>query len=73
MENNGIVTTWTSRMLDAMGGSLGDTRWVTPVHVGHKSDGLGFSYTGLVSCAFLAVMYPLFQRWIMGHVYDDWT
>ena len=40
---------------------------------GCKLDGLGFSYTGLVNCTFLTVLYLLFQRQIMEHVYDDRT
>ena len=62
----GIVTTWTSRKLDAMSRSHGDRRQVMPICAGCKSDRLGFSYMGMVSCAFLAVSYPLFQRWIQS-------
>ena len=59
-----VVMTWTSRKLDATSRSHGNTRWVMPIHMGCKSDGLGFSYMGLVSCTFLAVLCLLFQRQI---------
>ena len=60
------VMTWTSRELDAMSRLCGDTRQVTPICAGCKSDRLSFSYMGVVSCAFLAVSCLLFQRWIQG-------
>ena len=40
---------------------------------GCKLDRLGFSYIGLVSCAFLTVLCLLFQRRITECVYDDQT
>ena len=35
-----------------------------PIHTECKSHGLGFSYMGMVSCTFLTVLCPLFQRQI---------
>ena len=64
LESDNTVMTWTSVVLDAMSRSHGDKRRVMPICVGHKSDGLGFSYMRLVSCAFLTVSCPLFQRQI---------
>ena len=58
------VMTWTSGELDTMSWPHGNMRLVTPICVGCKLDGLGFSYMGLVSCTFLAVSCPLFQGWI---------
>ena len=60
-------------MLDATSGLHGDKGQVMPICMGCKLDGLGFSYTGLVSCTFLAVTCPLFQRQITECVYDNWT
>ena len=59
------VMTWTSGGLGTMSGLHGDMRWVMPICVGHKSDGLGFSYT-VVSCTFLTVLCLLFQRRIQS-------
>ena len=66
LESDNTVTTWTSGKLDTMSGLCGNRRWVTPICAGCKLDRLGSSYMGVVSCAFLAVSCPSFQRQIQG-------
>ena len=66
LESDNTVMTWTSVVLDAMSRLRGDRRQIMPICTGCKLDGLGFSYMGVVSCAFLTVSCLLFQRWIQS-------